>query len=179
MPRLAVLRNVQHHQPLLGDGRLHASGLAYQCRVYGGQQWQDALQSTLAAHLLLARCQEDEVVVLAVLGEPSECCQQRHHRCSGIVAAEAVEPTVGFGGRERVEGPALGRLHGVDVAVEQHRRARRVEIGAYCPHVVAAAPSDELPVLHLLLYYVSHLSLVAAYAGSGNHALQQVLGIVV
>ena len=159
--------DVQHHQPLLGDGGLHLRRLAHEGEADGRQLGQDALDALAAGHFFFARSQVDEIVALRRAAQREERLQQADHAGARVVAAQAVELAVGFElGREGVFAPALHGLHGVDVRVEQQRGPLQVEAGAEAPDVVALAARLHALLLDVLLQAVGGTLLVAADGGN-------------
>ena len=136
--RLAGGDAIEHHQSLLGDRRTHAGRFAHHGEADRRQLGQDALNAVLARHFLLARGQEDQVVGLRLGAEDGEGLVERDHAGAGVVAAQAVEPVIlRLFRQERILLPSGGRLHGVDMRVEEQGRLGEVESRCDNPEVIA------------------------------------------
>ena len=131
MSTLAVGHGVDHHQPLLGNGRLHAGGFAHDGHINLRQKGQRQRDAVGSAHLLFARGQIHQIVASCFL--PLASCflpiasqipihlQQAHQPTPTVVAAQSVESVALDGGRIGVACPAAHGFHRVDVRIEQQR----------------------------------------------------------
>ena len=111
--------------------------------------------------------------------KPTKSSEQRHHRGAGIVASEAVDAVVDLSGFEGVEGPAFGRAHGVDVAIEEQSGFMRIEPRRYGVDIVCHTLGGEPPLVHSCLQELSHSRFVATHRGHCYHIAEQLHGIVV
>ena len=110
------------HQPALCGSHQHVVGLADDGRIVAGEQVGDALHA-LAARLFVAARADNQVARKAGLFERHRRSELRGHAPLRIVGAEPVQPVALDGAVPRITLPGLARLHGVEVAVEQQRRA--------------------------------------------------------
>ena len=172
--RLAVSRDVEHHQPLFGDGRLHAGRLSDECDVNLRQQGQNALYAAFSAHFLFGAGQEDEVVEASAFFEKGEDMQERDQAGTVVVGSEAVDAASFASGAERVALPSAYGLHRVDVCVQQQRLFRGVEPRLYRPDVVAHSLYLKAEfALHIVLQEVGSRLLLPAYARHLDEPTQQ------
>ena len=110
-----------HEAPLCGSHQ-HVVGLADDGRIVAREQVGDALHA-LAPRLFVAARADNQVACKAGLLERHRGRELCGHAALRIVGAKAVEPVALDGAIPGIAPPGLARLHGVEVAVEQQRRA--------------------------------------------------------
>ena len=126
MSALAASHTVNDHQSLLGNGRVHTRRFTHNGHVNLGQMGQGQRESVSTAHLLFARSQIHQIIIIGVLrGTASENAihlQQRYQPASAVVGAQSVQTVALDGGREWVTRPRCHGFHRVDVRIKQQCR---------------------------------------------------------
>ena len=84
MARLSVGIAVDDHQPLLGDGRLHAGGLSHDSHIDRRQLRHHSAEAVLARHLLLS-CRHPENVEVPLAVEQDAVGLERCHQTAATV----------------------------------------------------------------------------------------------
>ena len=111
---------IQHHQSFFGNGRLHGGGFAHQGKIDGRQHRQHGFHPVFAAHFLLGRGKENQIIGLGGAGERSKSRQQRHHRSTVVVGAKSVDGIAFLCGGKGMVLPSGSHLHRVDMGIQQN-----------------------------------------------------------
>ena len=173
-----MLRDIEHHQSFLGNGRLHAGRFAHQSHVDAGQERECHLNAVLARHFFFAGSQVNHVISLRLARECAEHLQEAYHAGTVVVSAQAIQPPVFPSGSEGVFGPAGSRLHGVDMCVQQKGGAAGVEAGRDAPQVVASPVGVQPVFVHEMFQQVGHFLFFPADGRDADHGFQQAGGFL-
>ena len=186
MARLAMCNTIEHHKPFLSNGRLHTRGLANQCYIDRWQLWKDAFDTTLPAHLLFGRSQEDKVVTpittLPLAHQHQEDMKQGNKRSTIVVRSQPVDTLLLASvsqshhlaaGTERIVLPRRDGLHRIDMGVEQKRRSLSIVVWVNEPKVIVRTMHSQSRAVQIFLKHIGNERLFTTHRGNRYHLLKQ------
>ena len=111
------------------------------------------------------------------VAQRKEGVQQCDKSAAAVVAAEAINAVTLERGHKWVVLPGGGRLHGVNMGIEQQSGSVALGQGLLAPNVVVVALRIGTTLFKIVKQKVGRNRLVAAHRGYGHKALQQLQGL--